>query len=222
MYENNIPVPVFWENTHRWHEDPRNPGHSICEDFINEDATVKRIFFGRTKRHTRGRDIEIFHPTNKLFYDSTIHPELDIDYYIEYIEPRTEYRIHVMNGDIILCQKKYFGEELYAQLVNGLHPDANVAYFEACAELIRNNETGWRFYDVKDIGNVPERVRLAAAEAVNSHDLNFGAVDIIWTGKERGPFILEINTAPGLRERNIELYANHIIDTYIVWLLALT
>lgn len=97
---------------------------------------------------------------------------------------RREYRIHVFNGEVILVQKK--------QRRNGYleNPDYS--------DEVRNLNGGWVFG--VSTANPSSAVHRAAVNAVRAIGLDFGAVDIIATGRqgnESDVYVLEINTAPG-------------------------
>lgn len=109
---------------------------------------------------------------------------IECDYYIEFLPVEKEYRFHVVDGGIISASRKYDGDE-------------NV--------FCRNYSTGWRFKEVKRYS--PE-LPVISKEAVKCLGLDFGAVDIIIS--EGKPYVLEVNTAPGMIERRAEAYANAI------------
>ena len=156
--------------------------------------------FGRSYRHCRGLDIRLIRDEFEL------RTRAECDYYVEYIEPHKEYRIHVFKGNIIIPQKKYFSEGYLSEKENSEEIWAD-------AQLIRNDEHGWRFYEMKDANNVPEAVRNASISAVDALGLDFGAVDVISYGRDengkRKAAVLEINTAPGLMQANINIYADN-------------
>lgn len=164
------------------------------------------IQLGRAFRHSRGTDIVIF--------DDKDTPG-GCDYYTEYIEPHKEYRIHVMGGKILFAQKKYFREELFHILCDEFYGNdktlPEMQKFVEEKDIIRNNEHGWGFHDMNDVNAVPEVVRNASICAVDALGLDFGAVDVISVKNGEkgslGAFVLEINTAPGLRDRNLIKYA---------------
>ena len=162
---------------------------------------------GRDFRHSRGTDIELW---DAAAFASTLIGEggrIDSDYFVEYIKPHKEYRIHVMGGKILFAQKKYFRPELYKRIMD----DGAPIDIEAEKDIIRNNEHGWGFHDMNSLENVPACVQDASIRAVDALGLDFGAVDVISTrGDTKGSlkaFVLEINTAPGLRDRNLTKYA---------------
>lgn len=169
--------------------------------FSTTGEGLKFPLFGRSYRHCRGQDIRLIRDEFEL---RTRAPS---DYYTEYIEPYKEYRIHVFHGQIIIPQKKYFSEGYLAEKENSEEIWAD-------AQLIRNDEHGWRFYEMKDVNNVPEAVRNASISAVDALGLDFGAVDVISYGRDengkRRASVLEVNTAPGLMNANLNIYADNL------------
>lgn len=198
---NGITIPHVW----RYGQKQEN-GHRMSEDFVSDDGVVIKPFLGRSFRHSRGTDIQIF----DVGFSMVGHERPD--YYIEYIEPKKEYRIHVLAGTVLFAQKKYWGEELFERTVaeSGVPRDE----YEKISQFVRNNEHGWRFYDIQNLENVPSDVLDVAIKCVATLGLDFGAVDIIFTkSDERGRvFPLEVNTAPGLRDSNLQTYAVKLSD----------
>ncbi len=107
-----------------------------------------------------------------------------------------EYRVHVMNGEVILYQKKS----------RRLNDDGTVATADGESSDVRNLASNW----VYRTGNLRrlERVEQLAIEAVAALGLDFGAVDII-KDNNGDVFVLEVNTAPGLGNTDtLEAYVN--------------
>ncbi|AWY03064.1 hypothetical protein SCYZ1_16 [Pseudomonas phage SCYZ1] len=105
---------------------------------------------------------------------------------------RTELRIHVVNGEVILSQIK-LRKEGHAD-----NPNSNT--------IVRNVDSGW----VYGVNTVEEFAGLHAAKeaaiaAVIRTGLNFGAVDIVYKHDGDKVYVLEINTAPGLAEEGSSL-----------------
>lgn len=106
---------------------------------------------------------------------------------------RTEYRIHVVYGRVILVQQKRRKEDW------GNNPNYN--------SLVRNVESSW-IYAVNDVDQLGlELVKEAATQAVVTFGLDFGAVDVIYKHQTDQAFVLEINTAPGLDQDGSALTA---------------
>lgn len=114
--------------------------------------------------------------------------------YTKYKKKRTEYRVHVFQGEVIdTCQKKKLTE---ANRTGSVNP------------LIRSYSTGWVFCR-NDIVPCPIREKLAI-DAVQALGLDFGAVDIIYNEHENQNYVLEVNTAPGLEGTTLLKYVEAI------------
>lgn len=155
------------------------------------------IILAREFYHTKGEDISIGEFENGNFkgtswYDIH-HQPVDPDnaeYYIKYLKPRGEYRYHVAFGKVILATKKILAE--------GAVDDS----------LIRNHQDGkWK----QVVCTETEKFSEACIKAVVALGLDFGAVDFINVKGE--PYILEINTAPGLEvENRLEAYKKAFLE----------
>ena len=109
--------------------------------------------------------------------------------YTQYIPKREEYRVHVFENVVIDIQRK-------ARV--SITEDEDVNW------QIRNHDNGF-IYAREDI-SVPEAVLEMSKEIVPTLGLHFGAVDIIWNEKRGRPYVLEVNTAPGLEGTTLEIY----------------
>ena len=73
---------------------------------------------------------------------------------------------------------------------------------------IRNYDNGWIFC-TKNIA-VPQDVVEQALLAVESLNLDFGAVDVGWNERYQKAFVYEVNTAPSLEGTTLQLYSQHV------------
>lgn len=106
---------------------------------------------------------------------------------------RIEYRIHVVNGKVVLVQQK--------------RRAAGWGENEKYNSVVRNVESGW-IYAVNDVDAVGlEASKEAAIDAINACSLDFGAVDIVYQQGTSRAYVLEVNTAPGLDEDGSALAA---------------
>lgn len=123
-----------------------------------------------------------------------IFREQDIVLCQSYVQKNAEYRVHVLGGEVIDFQKK--------------RREAGAAEAGTASDTIRNHQNGWVY--CRDNVELSERVKLHAIEAVAACGLDFGAVDImtVTTGK---PFVLEVNSAPGLSETTANKYARALV-----------
>lgn len=118
----------------------------------------------------------------------------DFELITEYIPKNSEYRVHVFDGRVIDVQQK--------RRRNGYERKDQDQY-------IRNYKNGWVF--CRENVNPGDNVLDLAVQAVKCLGLDFGAVDII-INKYKGPFILEVNTAPGLTGTTLQKYVQAFKD----------
>lgn len=115
---------------------------------------------------------------------------ISAEFYTEYIPTKLEYRVHVVGGEIVKTSQKVLKEE------------------EDYDPFIRNYETGYRFVNPRTRHPGIQQ----AVAAVNSLDLDFGAVDMV-IGEDDRPYVLEVNTAPSLQEDvSLEAYGDKLAE----------
>lgn len=110
--------------------------------------------------------------------------------YTKFIPKTAEFRVHVFRGEVIdYIEKKKVAAERRPANFN---------------KYVSSVHQGWVFArnDIRDM----TEVRQIAVKAVVSLGLDFGAVDIIYY--EGKPYVLEVNTAPGLTGTTLVKYAN--------------
>jgi glutathione synthase/RimK-type ligase-like ATP-grasp enzyme len=108
--------------------------------------------------------------------------------YTKYVKKDQEYRLHVFKGECFFVQRKARKLEV---------PDDKVDW------QVRNHQNGF-IYANKNV-EVPELFKEIAVKAIITLGLDFGAVDLIATKKVE-PYVLEVNTAPGLTGTTLEKY----------------
>ena len=111
--------------------------------------------------------------------------------YSLYYKKKSEYRVHVVNGEIIDVQRKGLSAEFQGR------DDVNWE--------VRNLANG--FIYARNDAVLPEFAGQLAQRAVQALGLDFGAVDMIYTHRNNSFKVLEVNTAPGLMGTTLELYA---------------
>lgn len=116
-----------------------------------------------------------------------IHNESEIVYcplYTKGILRAFEYRVHVFGNKILDVTKK--------KRRNAIER----------SDYIKNLANGW-VYCRNDI-DIPENLLDCAKKAISALGLDFGAVDILY--RKGVPYVLEINTAPGLQGTTLNKY----------------
>ncbi len=163
-------------------------------DFYTNETQLRNAeypLYSRRHYHTRGKDIVIVNNNEEALRNLA-----QGRYLVESIPYKKEYRVHIFNDVVISCSKKYFRQQLWEELGSPAKKD-----------IIRNNEYGWGYYDFEDIENCPQSVRDEAIKAVTALNLIWGAVDLIRT-PDNDIYVFEVNSAPGLRDARVDLYAN--------------
>lgn len=120
-------------------------------------------------------------------FDSSYHGAFKL--YVKYIPKKEEYRIHVVNGEVIDSRRKALSQHFSKENANW---------------KVRSHQNGFIF--AKDGFEVPEQVLEQSILAVESIGLDFGAVDVIWNNFYNKAYVLEINTAPGLEGSSVDNY----------------
>lgn len=110
--------------------------------------------------------------------------------YTRYIPKKDEYRVHIVDDEVIDVRRKAIRQGVNAKAVN----------FK-----VRSYNNGFIF--VKNDVNPPQQVIEEALKAVKVCGLHFGAVDVIFNNFRDKAYVLEVNTAPGLEGSSVETYA---------------
>lgn len=114
---------------------------------------------------------------------------------------RREYRIHVWDFNGV---QRYWVQEKKRR--QGFQDNGEYD------NRIRNLDHGWIFAH-NEITDPSQATIDSAVAAVKTLGLNFGAVDLIETDKGKNPYVLEVNTAPGLEGQTCNFYAQCIKDS---------
>jgi len=156
-------------------------------DEIPEDAFP---LLARKKYHSQGRDIVYIH--NKHDFDNNLE-DFMYDFLVEYINKTSEYRVHIL-GDDAFVSVKFCGETV-------------------ADPLVRSHNNGWR--QIEYSRDWHDELIILATKAIDIMRYDFGAVDIIRKGDKL--YVLEINTAPGLEPRKLQLYAEYFKKAEREW-----
>jgi hypothetical protein len=158
----------------------RVPPHS------RDPEDLRLPIYGRSEQHQGGSDIEVYER-----WDDVDHTR---DFYTERVPIDTEYRVHVINGQVRKVAEKEQRED----------PEDGAT---GLPHFIRNYEHGYRFVypDTEPPG------LWQAVPAVEALDLDIGAVDLVIT-RDGTPYVLEVNTAPSLDAPTMEVYGGALAD----------
>lgn len=110
--------------------------------------------------------------------------------YTRYVPKMSEFRLHFVGGKVVDIQRKAARRDTPQEQINW---------------QIRNLAGGFIYSRANVV--CPRDCIEQATIAFNKSGLHFGAVDVIWNQKQKKAYVLEINSAPGLEGRTVELYA---------------
>ena len=142
-----------------------------------------------------GRGI-IIKDSNKLeeLDEDKLNEFLAAPLYVEYKKKKYEFRVHIFRGEVFDIQQKARRRSI---------PDDQVNW------QVRNHKNGFIYKRELD---APLLIRTECAQAawlcMDRVAIDFGAVDVIWNEQEQRPYVLEINTAPGLSGTTLTNYVN--------------
>ncbi len=139
-------------------------------------------WWGRKRIHTQGRDICMLPARPRGWKRS--------EFWVAAIyDVAQEFRVHVFAGKSIAR-----AEKVPANSLDATQPPPT------CMRR-RSRRFGWR---LRHGCEMPQAVRDIAKRAVAACGYDFGAVDVLWTG--RYPVVLEVNRAPGLDTATTSAY----------------
>jgi len=141
-------------------------------------------YIARPRYHSRGKDFNIVRSEDEA------REFIRHGYYLqEIVKKETEYRLFMFNGKIMEASQK-------------VQARANADM------MIRNHRRGWNFMYVP-VMKLNSKLKEACRMAAGAIDINFCAIDCC-LDEAGNPWILEINSAPGLIGRKVTALAEKI------------
>lgn len=172
----------------------------FCTDMTGlEDWT--KVVCRHLLKGSCGRGIEIVDARSQLIPNAPL--------YTKYIRNRIEFRVHVLDNEVMHIQRKIRLTE------------ENLANFPERSKQIRNMDNGWVYssnINTEEDMHIDYTTMLTphAKHAVMKLLLDFGAVDLIVPINRRTkeptdePMVLEVNTAPGLKGTTLNRYYSYL------------
>lgn len=181
----------------------RAEGIPSLEFYETFPVAVHGTWFCRKRRGFGGRDIFIaynldgnpimVYPNNmneRELPNAEATAAIDAaDFFTKAVDNSKEYRIHVVGGEIIRFQRKYYEG-----------PPHQVGH----RIRVQNHANGYKFKQPNKKLN-KDRFE-AATRAVEALGLDFGAVDLVVDPRTNRPVILEVNTAASCSPRTLNAY----------------
>lgn len=138
-------------------------------------------------RASEGRGIVVAETEDQL-----VHAPL----YTRYVKKKQEFRVHVLNGEVIDVQQK--------RKRKGFEGDRDTK--------VRNLANGYVF--CRDSIREPDGLRELARQACASLSYSLGAVDIAFNERNNRLVVLEVNANPGMQGTTLEKYADAIVKDF--------
>jgi glutathione synthase/RimK-type ligase-like ATP-grasp enzyme len=199
---------------------PFAPAENAIAELGKKGSTLGLPLIGRTNYHQGGANF--FTCLTQTHVKETINllnKKLGKKgYFQNYIDVDSEFRLHVVNGEVIYAQRKVARDNLKEAHVNdqldkikrmaekkGKKVDEETLKFAMEYQggkiagpdlVIKSNTRGYKFSNVK-LENVNKGLAGEAIKAVAALGLDFGAVDCVLDTDGKA-WIIEVNTGPGL------------------------
>lgn len=180
-------------------------GISMPKIYLKGDEIPDSAFpvLARKQIHSRGKDIIYIRNREDLQHlnDEEYGQDYSLyDYLVEYINKSAEYRVHIL--------KNPFDGHIYTAMVNvKIKKDVNAD------PIVRNKDNGWKQISYEN--QFYEQLLYIGQDCINILGYDFGAVDII--RKKERLYVLEVNSAPGLEPRKLQVYSQYFKEMYQLW-----
>jgi hypothetical protein len=138
---------------------------------------------GRSIEHTQGQNFWLCWAPDQVH---TAKME-GAEYFIDYIPIKQEYRIHVMDGEVVFTQRKYPKDRVSSAFMG-----------------IQGFSNGWHKHAFD--GEVSEDIIKTAKNAVAALGLDFGGVDILISQTDNLAYVAEVNTGPALPTEEVRKF----------------
>lgn len=167
----------------------------------NRDTALQwgTVVFARTKvEASGGRGIIVFNPEEQA-PEELPHAPL----YTKGVSKTHEYRLHMARGlhdkgfTVLLAQRKVFRKT-----------DERPSPLDW---KVRSHDNGFIFQTHPTHDRIPNQVMEASGRVMSEHfpDLHFCALDVMYHDKKDKAYVIEGNTAPGLENGSISVYAEY-------------
>ena len=164
---------------------------------------------GRTFKHTKGYSFWLLNNEQQINRMTRLtnrgKSKKDCaEYFVDFLNIEHEYRVHVFYDGI--SQRRYRIIRLQEKIRKEQHPGK-------LSDVIRSRRFGWHMSTIPLSSEGFNLIKRCARRAIKYLGLTFGAVDI-GVVSDGTPYVLEVNTAPGLDTGGINRYANIILKQY--------
>jgi glutathione synthase/RimK-type ligase-like ATP-grasp enzyme len=179
----------------------RREGVTVPDHWSLEDQLPEFPCVARTATHFAGNGLWL------CLQESDVREALrgGADYAIKYIPTTKEFRVHVIGDAAVISQRKKRASEPpeEGEEIDDTPGSASRPELAGLHRWVRNNATGWNLVR----RTLREGISEIAVKSVAALGLDFGAVDILIADNAQ-PYVIEVNTAPGLGVENTVIWCN--------------
>lgn len=164
-------------------------------------TTAGETLVGRPTTHMKGRGYWVCRSSADVrrAWEGTRRKKA-ATHFMDFIPNAREFRVHIFNGKSIRISEKDFTKIKLESLRELRGGDYRATFSFVATKPDLDKET-------------LKSVRRAAKKAVRAIGLGFGAVDVL-LGQDNQPYVLEVNSAPGLGGSLPSLYSQKIMEWY--------
>jgi D-alanine-D-alanine ligase-like ATP-grasp enzyme len=153
----------------------------------------------RNKRHTQGKDI-VFLKDTRCQYSPKMWRKIGRrEFLVKYVPKTREFRVHVLGGKWVSISEKI--------------RDNAVPALTDRQKYVWCKNNGYMHVPLRENDELRPKIGSLGVKAAKALNFDFGAVDII-LGEDRNLYVLEVNSAPCLNDRRLEMYAQFIKESY--------
>jgi glutathione synthase/RimK-type ligase-like ATP-grasp enzyme len=190
----NKPVKVALATNKLWTFEQLKQANIPTPDWTTSKETAQQWI--NEGKIVFGRELLTGHSGQGIVLMQNSMPNIPCPLYTKYTKCKEEYRVHVINNQVIdfVMKKKR----------NGVQANPH----------IRSHNYGWIF--ARGEVTLPDKVKEAAIGAIQALGLDFGAIDIGYNVYKDKAFVYEVNTAPGLESTTLNIYIQEFKENYLV------
>jgi len=204
----NHPAKVLGSSNKRaFRIEMQKKGVPSPELWIGNPATIpteKYPVIGRTTTHTKGHGLWFCNTraeAQNAYASGATH-------FIKFIKNTQEFRVHVVASSV----KKEKDSTDYLSIKTSKKYKDNPTEKD---KVVKNYDNGWTFVSPKDVDrSILVKVRETAKKALSILDMDFGAVDVMYSNDDGNCYVLEVNSSPCLTDNTADTLSRYTVAMF--------
>ena len=166
--------------------------------------TEKYPVIGRTTTHSKGHGLWFCNTRAEAQNAYT----LGATHFIKFIKNTQEFRVHVVASSV----RKEKDHTDYVSIKTSKKHKDNPTEKD---KVVKNHDNGWTFISPKDVDNsILSKVRETAKKALSILDMDFGAVDVMYSNDDGNCYVLEVNSSPCLTDNTSDTLSRYTVAMF--------